>query len=360
MYCTLMPVCLRELVELHVEPIGLAVLQAIGGIDGYDVLRPRGRCGKRRQCEGQEKRSAFHRITSLVEKAADAAAGGSGGVVHYGSYWPFAFAGNPGATARAVPDENCPMSDCRLLTIYTCQPSNRNMLKSPIHATARGASRHPRHARAPGRDAVRRCHRAAPDQLAVHAGAAGTRADDPRRRAPGRRQAQRGHHRRHARRVARPGARGVPRARGVGPRPAREEPRRVRAPGQRRGSRRDLRTARGARRIRRPPRRAEGRTADVRDLRALVERMDRAAARDELDAYYRANLEVPRPAGRTRRQRQAARDLSAAGQRAAPVSPGDARAGGRAAGLDARASRHRGQDRRRAARPPPAARCTIT
>jgi phosphonate utilization transcriptional regulator len=32
-------------------------------------------------------------------------------------------------------------------------------------------------------------------------------------------------------------------------------------------------------------------TADVRDLRALVERMDRAAARDELDAYYRANLQ---------------------------------------------------------------------
>jgi len=31
--------------------------------------------------------------------------------------------------------------------------------------------------------------------------------------------------------------------------------------------------------------------ADVRDLRAIVERMDRAAARDELDAYYRANLQ---------------------------------------------------------------------
>jgi len=30
--------------------------------------------------------------------------------------------------------------------------------------------------------------------------------------------------------------------------------------------------------------------AGVRDLRALVERMDRAAARDELDAYHRANL----------------------------------------------------------------------
>jgi phosphonate utilization transcriptional regulator len=32
-------------------------------------------------------------------------------------------------------------------------------------------------------------------------------------------------------------------------------------------------------------------SADVRQLRALVERMDKAAARDELDAYYRANLE---------------------------------------------------------------------
>ena len=32
-------------------------------------------------------------------------------------------------------------------------------------------------------------------------------------------------------------------------------------------------------------------TADVRDLRAIVERMDRAAARDELDVYYRSNLQ---------------------------------------------------------------------
>jgi len=31
--------------------------------------------------------------------------------------------------------------------------------------------------------------------------------------------------------------------------------------------------------------------ADIRELRALVERMDRAAARNELDAYYRTNLE---------------------------------------------------------------------
>ena len=31
--------------------------------------------------------------------------------------------------------------------------------------------------------------------------------------------------------------------------------------------------------------------ADVRDLRALLERMDKAAARDELDAYHRANLQ---------------------------------------------------------------------
>jgi len=34
----------------------------------------------------------------------------------------------------------------------------------------------------------------------------------------------------------------------------------------------------------------KARATDVRDLRALVERMERAAARDELDAYYRANL----------------------------------------------------------------------
>jgi phosphonate utilization transcriptional regulator len=31
--------------------------------------------------------------------------------------------------------------------------------------------------------------------------------------------------------------------------------------------------------------------ADVRDLRGIVERMDKAAAREELDAYYRANLQ---------------------------------------------------------------------
>ena len=31
--------------------------------------------------------------------------------------------------------------------------------------------------------------------------------------------------------------------------------------------------------------------ADVRDLRGLVERMDKAAAKEELDAYYRANLQ---------------------------------------------------------------------
>jgi phosphonate utilization transcriptional regulator len=31
--------------------------------------------------------------------------------------------------------------------------------------------------------------------------------------------------------------------------------------------------------------------ADVRELRALVERMDKAAVREELDAYYRANLQ---------------------------------------------------------------------
>jgi phosphonate utilization transcriptional regulator len=32
-------------------------------------------------------------------------------------------------------------------------------------------------------------------------------------------------------------------------------------------------------------------TADIRDLRTLVERMDKAAARDELDAYYHANVQ---------------------------------------------------------------------
>ena len=75
--------------------------------------------------------------------------------------------------------------------------------------------------------------------------AEGARANDPRRRPPGRRQAQRGDRRDAPRRLARPGARGLPRARGVRPRPPREEPRRVRPPGQRRRSRRDLRSARG-------------------------------------------------------------------------------------------------------------------
>ena len=59
-----------------------------------------------------------------------------------------------------------------------------------------------------------------------------------------RQQVERGRDRRAPRRVARTRARGVPCARGIGARAAREEPRRVRAPDRRRGSRRDLRAAR--------------------------------------------------------------------------------------------------------------------
>ena len=63
-----------------------------------------------------------------------------------------------------------------------------------------------------------------------------------------------------------------------------------------------------------------------------------------------AQPRVPRPAGRARRQRQAARDVPPAGQRAAPLPPRDARAGRHAAGLGARAPRHRREDRRRTGR----------
>ena len=133
------------------------------------------------------------------------------------------------------------------------EPSNRNMLKTENNA-GRAAAPHARAkaARAAAADPRARRHdRGAAVQFAPHAGAARTRAAHPRRRLSRRQQAQRGGDRRPARRVARPGARGVPRAGGVRSRPPREESRRVRAPDRRRGSRRDLRAARGARRVRR-------------------------------------------------------------------------------------------------------------
>ncbi len=107
-----------------------------------------------------------------------------------------------------------------------------------------------------------------------------------------RRQAQRSQHRRHAGRVARTGSRGVPLARGVRPGPAGKEPWRLRPPGQPRGSRRDLRTAGRARRVRGPARRAERRRRRrARPARVSSSAWTRRRRREELDAYYRANLQ---------------------------------------------------------------------
>ncbi len=171
-------------------------------------------------------------------------------------------------------------------------------------------------------------------ELAADAGRARAGANDRRRRNPRRHQAQRGRHRRPARRVARPRARGVPRPGGLRPRAPREQPRRVRPRDrQRRGSRRDLRAARRARGVRRAPRRAHrlgGRVARVARPRHRDGARGRAQRRR---GVRRRQRRVPRAAGRTRRERQAARHLPSPRQPAAPPPARHARPGRRAAGV---------------------------
>ena len=98
----------------------------------------------------------------------------------------------------------------------------------------------------------------------------------------------------------------------------------------------------------------------IRELRAFVERMDRAAAKDDVQAYWLLNLDFPRSAGLARRQRQAAGDVPPAGQRIEPVPPADACR--RAEHCPCRrASTARSSTRSpRATRPPPDGRSTTT
>ena len=205
--------------------------------------------------------------------------------------------------------------------------------------------------------------RAAAVELAAHARPARARADDPGRRARRRRQAQRSRDRRAARRFARPRARGVPRARGIGARPAREEPRRLRAPDQRRGSRRDLRscapcsTNSSGRRAR-----AERATPTTcASSRRSVERMERAAARGDVDGYHAANLAFHDRLVAARRQRRSC-SPRIAGSSTSCTSTGAQRSA-RPASLPvsiARAPRDRRARSPRGRPPPPGARCTST
>ena len=234
------------------------------------------------------------------------------------------------------------------------------IVRPPRAAGLRRARRHAASPRpAPPRDGADD-DRARPVELAARARAEGARADDPRRRPCRPAASSRSVGRRAPRRLARSGPRGVPRAGGVGSGPAREEPRRVRAPGERRRGRRDLRGARGARRVRRPPRRADrdrrGRPRPARSCRTDGARGGARRRRRLRGGESR----LPRPARAARRQREAARDLPAARERAAPLPPGDARR--RPARCPCRrASTARSSTGSRPARPPPpAARCSTT
>ena len=194
------------------------------------------------------------------------------------------------------------------------------------------------------------------------AGAARARAHDPRRRPRGGRQAQRGDHRRAPRRLARPGARGVSRARGIGPRAPREEPRRVRAPDQ--PSRKPTRStscapcstnSSGA-----ASRRRASAARGARAARAASSAWTRAAARNDVDGYHAAEPRVPRPRWSSSPATASCSRPTGGWSTSCTCSPRDARAGRRPAGVDARASRHRRPDRRRRRRGAPDARCTST
>ena len=113
-----------------------------------------------------------------------------------------------------------------------------------------------------------------------------------------------------------------------------------------RGGRRDLRAARRARRVRRAATRADG--VARRGARALRSRRPDGARRRprRRRRLSRGERRISRPAGRARGQREAARHVPPARQRAASLPPRDARPGRRAARFHARASRHRRAHRR--------------
>ena len=87
--------------------------------------------------------------------------------------------------------------------------------------------------------------------------------------------------------------------------------------------------------------------ADLKSLRALVERMDRAALRNDVDAYHAANLEFHDTLVALAGNSKLLAHLSPAGQRAAPLSARHARPGWRPARVGARAPCDSGQDCRR-------------
>ena len=157
--------------------------------------------------------------------------------------------------------------------------------------------------------------------------------------------------RRAARRFARPGARGVPRARGIGPRAPGEEPRRVRAPDQ--PSRKPTRSTSCARCSTSSPAAASRRrstAADMRDLRALVERMDRPPRATTSTPTTRPTS-IPRPAGRARRQRAScSRPTGGWSTSCTSTAARTLAQAGALPRLDARAPRDRRQDRRRPGR----------
>src|SRR5258706_48668 len=187
-------------------------------------------------------------------------------------------------------------------------------------------------------------HRAAAKPFAHHAGAARARAPHPRRRPRAGRQAERGGHRRGPERLARAGARGVPRARIGGTGAHREEPRSLRAPGIDRRSRRDLRGESRPGRAHRAPARLPHPAEPDHGAARPPEEDAAGGARAQRGGLLPAQFALPRPARRIHRQPHAAAGLSPARQRIAPLPPRDARARPRQLShLDARARGHRGR-----------------
>ncbi len=100
--------------------------------------------------------------------------------------------------------------------------------------------------------------------------------------------------------------------------------------------------------------------AEIKTLRALVDRMDRSVSRNDVDGYHAANLEFHDALVSLAGNAQAPRHLPPARQRAAPLSSRHARPGRRASGVR-RASTTTSSTRSPPGKPPPpGARCSIT
>ena len=174
-------------------------------------------------------------------------------------------------TAVAVP------TNCRLLTIYTSTASNRKHVQDRAHRTIRYAQ---------SAAAARRHHRAGAVEFAADAGAEGARAHDPRRRPRRRRQAQRSRDRRtrsasRADRCAKRFARSRNRAWCAWKRIAACSCARSASRKPTKSTRCVRRSTNGSAGASRRPRRP----SRLESLRSFVERMDRAAAQDDVEAY---------------------------------------------------------------------------